>query len=106
MLAPDVTYRVIGQHSLAGTFAGPDEVMRHLTEVRERTSGTLDAVKWDDWLVGENHVGALLEVHIRANARKFSGRVIYLLRFDVDDLITDILVVFGDEDAAARYFGP
>src|ERR1700728_259386 len=75
LVSPQVTYRVLGHHSLAGTFSGPDEVTNHLVNLVERTMGTFDAFKWEDWMVGEHHVAAIADIHMRADARAFAGRV-------------------------------
>ncbi len=39
-LSKKITYRVHGDHVLAGSFEGPDEVKRHLGEFFARTAGT------------------------------------------------------------------
>jgi len=62
LLSPTVTYRVPGSYGLAGTFHGPDEVTRHLMALAERTRGTFDAFKWEDWMVGQDYVSILADI--------------------------------------------
>jgi ketosteroid isomerase-like protein len=105
LLSPQVVYRIPGRHALAGTFHGPDEVTAHLTTLLERTTGTFEALKWEDWLVGQDHVAALVTVHVQSNASAYTGRHLFLVTFDVDDRISGISVFFENEDSAERFFG-
>jgi hypothetical protein len=105
VLSPAVTYRVAGEHALAGTFSGREEVCSHLSDVVERTMGTMDAIKWEDWMLGEHHIAAWGEVHVRSKGRVFSGRRLIMLRFDVDDKIDEVIVLFEDQRAIERFLG-
>jgi ketosteroid isomerase-like protein len=105
LLSPGVVYRVPGRHALAGTFHGPDEVTAHLITLVERTTGTFEALKWEDWLIGQDHVAALVNVHMQSNARAYTGRHIFLVTFDLDDRISGISVFFENESSAERFFG-
>ena len=105
-LAPHATYRVPGTHALAGTFSGRDEIMRHLITLFERTGGTLDVFKWEDWLVGEYHIAALVQVHAQGHGASFTTRLIFLLGFDQSDKVSEITILFEDPNAAERFFGP
>jgi ketosteroid isomerase-like protein len=104
-LAPHATYRVPGTHALAGTFSGRDEIMRHLITLFERTGGTLDVFKWEDWMVGESHVAALAKVHINTKGQMYSARHLFLVRFDIHDKIEEVTVFFEDQRAAERFIG-
>lgn len=106
LLSPQVTYRVQGHHALAGVFSGREEVTRHLMLLLERTRGTLDALKWEDWLLGEDHVAALADIRAQADGQVYTGRYLFLVRFDIDDKIADVIVFIEDERAAERFFGP
>ena len=106
LLSADATSRVPGSRALAGTFSGRDEVMRHLTDLYERTGGTFDAYKWEDWMVGEHHVAALADVHFDAKGQMYEGRHLLLVRFDLDDKIEEITVFFGDQRSIERLLGP
>jgi hypothetical protein len=104
LLSSSATYRVEGVHSLAGTFSA-GEVEDHLHELIQRTAGTLDTTKFEDWLTGEHYVGCVVHVTFHAKSRRFSGRVIYLLRFDDVDQIDRVTVLFEDADALSRFLG-
>jgi len=106
LLSPTVTYRVVGSHALAGTFFGPEEVSGHLGRLLEFTRGTLDVLKWEDWLVGESHVATVVDINMRAQGRVFIGKHIFLLQFDTKGLVTGITVFFENEASARRFFGP
>jgi ketosteroid isomerase-like protein len=106
LLSPNATYRVPGSHALAGTFSGGEEITRHLVSLFERTGGTYDAFKWEDWMLGEQHVAALANVHINTKGQIYKARHLYLMRFDVHDKIEDITVFFEDQRSAERFLGP
>ncbi len=106
LLSPQVIYRVAGHHALAGVFSGRDQVTSHLSKVLEVTGGTIDPIKWEDWLVGESHVATIANLRMHADHRSFAARMIYLVEFDDADLIVSIRAFFEDEDAARQFFGP
>ena len=106
LLSPHATYRVPGSHALAGTFSGRDEIMRHLISLFERTGGTLDAFKWEDWMLGEHHVAALADVHMNTKGKIYKARHLFLVRFDGHDKIEEVTVFFEDQRAAERFLGP
>ena len=68
--------------------------MMHLMRLFERTGGTFDAFKWEDWMLGEYHVAALANVHLNTKGQMYKGRHLFLVRFDKDDLIQEITVFF------------
>jgi ketosteroid isomerase-like protein len=105
MLSPGATYQVLGLHALAGNFSTPAEIVEHLDALANWTSGTFDATKWEDWLVGEEYVGCVARIHMQAEGRIYSGRQVYVMRFTTSDLIDHITVFFEDSAAAARFFG-
>jgi ketosteroid isomerase-like protein len=105
-LSPQVVYRVPGTHSMAGTFNGREAVARHLTELVDRTAGTFDAVKWDDWLLGEFHVAGVAQIHVQNRGGLYSGRAMFVARFDAADLIASFEVFVEDEQAFSQFFGP
>jgi len=104
LLSPTASYHVEGDHSLSGTFSA-DQVVEHLLTLIRRTSGTFDATKFDDWLIGDLYAACVVQVTFHADGRRFSGRVIFLFRFDGADLIDRVTVLFEDGDAIARFFG-
>ena len=106
LLAEDVAYRAQGHNALAGLFTGRDAVTRHLAQLVERTRGTFEAFKWEDWLIGENHVVGLSSIHARSDGRIYKGRTVTVLRFNGADEIDGITVFFDDQSAIDRFIGP
>jgi ketosteroid isomerase-like protein len=106
LLSPDATARVPGSHALAGTFSGRDEIIRHLINLYERTGGTFEAYKWDDWMLGELHVAALASVHLNTKGQMYKGSHLLLVRFDIHDKIDEITVFFEDQRSFERLLGP
>ncbi len=105
LLSPHVTYRVPGDHTLAGDFSGRDEVARHLLAIAERTGGHFDPFKQDDLMVGVNHVAVLVDVRMQSQTATARTRVLILLRFDGDDLIDTVTMYSDDVAAVERFFG-
>ena len=105
LLSQDVTYRVGGNHTLAGTFRGPVQVVAHVRQLVERTGDTYDAFKWDDWLVGAHHVAGLVRIHAHGHAAVYSGKLVVLFGFDPADKVCEITVLFEDAGGAERFFG-
>jgi ketosteroid isomerase-like protein len=106
LLSENVTYRAQGNNALAGLFTGRDAVIRHLTELVERTKGTFEAFKWEDWLIGEHHVVGLSSVHAQSHGRIYKGRSLTVLGFNVAEEIEHITVFFEDQNAIDRFIGP
>jgi len=106
LLAPEVTYRVLGRHSLSGEFSGRRQVAEHLARLVERTQRTFNAVKWDDWMIGDRHVAAVVTVHAQARGALYVGRQIFVAEFNPEEEIAAMFVFFEDERAAKRFFGP
>jgi len=106
LLSENVTYRAQGNHALAGLFTGRDAVIRHLTDLVERTKGTFEAFKWDDWLIGEHHVVGLSSIHAQSHGRIYKGRSLTLVGFTMADQIEHITVFFEDQGAMDRFMGP
>jgi ketosteroid isomerase-like protein len=104
-LSPNVVYRVSGQHALAGAFHGVDEVLAHLLDLAERSSGTFDAYKFEDWLVSENSVAAVVDAHMQGHGAMLTERNIFLFGFDGSDLISEIGIFFQNVEAIERFFG-
>jgi ketosteroid isomerase-like protein len=106
LLSQNVTYRAQGNNALAGLFTGRDAVIRHLTELVERTKGTFEAFKWEDWLIGEHHVAGLSSIHAQSHGRIYKGRSLTVLGFNVAEEIEHITVFFEDQNAIDRFIGP
>jgi hypothetical protein len=104
LLSPKVTYTVPGRSSVSGVFHGPDEVQRHLATIFGMSNCTYDVIKWDDWMLGENHISVLLTMQIQRNRSMFKGHLIYLVLTDGQDAISEITVYFEDQEDAHRFF--
>lgn len=104
LLSHDVEYRVEGNHVLAGTFRGRDEVITHVRDLVDRTDSTFDAVKWEDWLVGDHNVAALVRVHAQRRGAIYASRLVVLLGFDPADKVSEITIFFEDANGADRFF--
>jgi ketosteroid isomerase-like protein len=104
-VSPNVIYRVPGRHALAGLFHGADEVLAHLLALVDRSGGTFETYKFEDWLVGENSVAAVFDIHAQAHGATITERSIFLIGFDGSDKIAEITVFFQNEDAIERFFG-
>ncbi|HEY5272481.1 MAG TPA: nuclear transport factor 2 family protein [Acidimicrobiales bacterium] len=104
-LSPNVVYRVPGRHALAGSFHGVDAVLAHLLEFADRSGGTFDAYKFEDWLASENTVAAVLDAHLQGHGASVSERMIFLLGFDASDRIAAVSVFFENEDSIERFIG-
>jgi ketosteroid isomerase-like protein len=106
LLAPDVTYWAQGHHAMAGVFHGPDGVARHIAQFVERTRGTFEAFKWEDWMVGEHNVVGLSDIQAQADGRIYRGRSLTLVSFNSADKIDAVTVFFQNQDALDRFIGP
>jgi len=104
-LAPAVTFRVLGHHSLSGTFSGRDQVAKHLTSIIIQTDGRFDPVKFDDWMLGLSHVAVLVDIHAEVGGAAQRLRHLILMRFNAEDLIEEVTVFFSDPEAAERLYG-
>lgn len=104
LLSPSAIYEVPGSHALAGTFSTPTEIVSHMLALAEKSGGTLEATKWEDWLVGELHVACLARIQLQAEGKLYAGRQVFLLAFDRNDLIERINIFFDDPAAADRFF--
>ena len=71
----------------------------------QRTSGTFDVTKFDDWLIGDLYAGCVAHVTFHAEGRRYAGQVMFLFRFDRADLIDRVTVTFEDVEAVSRFFG-
>lgn len=106
LLSEHVTYRAQGDNALAGLFVGRDAVARHLMALVERTSGTYETFKREDWMIGEHHVAGLASAHAQSNGKIYRGRTLTLMTFNSADEIEGITVFFEDQHALDRFIGP
>ena len=78
---------------------------RHLVELAERTGGAFESLKWEDWLVGSDHIAVVAKVLIEVSGQRTVSSVLFLLRFDVDDKIAEIVVFPEDIRSIERVLG-
>lgn len=104
LLSPTASYHVSGIHSFSGTFTSPVDILRHLEALASLTNGSVDVVKWEDWLIGEHHIAALGELRMSAEGQRYSGLHVFLFAFNEDDTVQHISVFYEDSAAALRFF--
>jgi ketosteroid isomerase-like protein len=104
LLAPDVVYTVPGHSPLAGVFHGPAEVHEHIDKLFRVTSGRVEILKWVDWLVGLSHVAAMQLAQAQGGGVVYRNHHLFVVETDRHDLLTDIRVLFEDQDGADVFF--
>jgi len=104
LLAPDVVYTVPGHSPLAGVFHGPAEVHKHIDKLFRVTSGRVEILKWVDWLVGLSHVAAMQLAQAQGGGVVYRNHHLFVVETDRHDLLTDIRVLFEDQDGADVFF--
>ncbi len=104
LLSPDVTYRVVGNHVLAGMFSGRDAVAAHLVAIAQKTSGHFDPFKEDDLMVGVNHVSVLVNIRMQTPVSVLRTRLLFLLRFNASEMIDQVTVFFEELGAVERFY--
>jgi ketosteroid isomerase-like protein len=104
LLSPDVVYTVSGRSPLAGVFHGPAEVHEHLLKLFRVTSGSLENLKWVDWLVGLTHVAALQFAQAQGAGAIYRNHHMFVIETDHNDLLTTIRLIFEDQHEADAFF--
>ena len=104
LLDPEVTYDVSGSHPRAGHFRGPTEVARHMSDLLELTHRTLNVLRWEDWMVGVNHIAVLVHMRLQRTGAVHTTRVMILVGMSREDRIRSVEVFFADPVAAERVF--
>jgi ketosteroid isomerase-like protein len=104
LLSPDVVYTVPGRSSMAGVFRGPEEVAEHTGRLFSATSGTLETLKWVDWLVGLTHVAALQFAQAQGGGVIYRNHHMFVIEAGQDGLLTSIQVFFADQAEADAFF--
>ena len=97
-----VSYRVVGHNSLSGTFHG-DQVTGHLCELTTTARRPFRILKWDDWMVGQSHVGAFVTIAATADTRHYRGMQLIVVGFASGGAINSVTVFFEDEAKANRF---
>src|SRR5579872_5065249 len=79
LLEDDVSFHIPGRHAPSGIFRGLQAASEHLANVRRITQGSIDVLKWEDWLVGVGTVAGLATVHLQHRGQMHDFRVIFLV---------------------------
>lgn len=104
LLDEHVTYSVPGSHQAAGTFEGPASVAEHVGNLLKLTCGTIDVTQWEDWLLGVDHIGAIIKMRLQRTGRVYRFRSVYIVTMTDEDKIRRIELFFGDQAAVERVF--
>jgi len=103
-LDEQVSYYVPGTHQLSGRFEGPEAVAQHLGKLLQLTSGTVDVLQWEDWMLGVNHVAALTHMSVQHRGAIYTFRGVFVITIADDAKIRRIEIFFEDQAAAERFF--
>jgi ketosteroid isomerase-like protein len=104
LLDPNVVYRVPGEHPLAGTFEGAAAVSAHIGQLLRETHHTVDALKWEDWMVGLDHLAGLVKLRAERHGVMDTLRAIFLVTMTSEGRIGGIELFFSDQAEVARFF--
>jgi ketosteroid isomerase-like protein len=106
LLDPAVTYYVPGSSRMSGRFEGAEAVSRHTAELLRLTNQRVEILKWEDWLVGVNHVALVMQLRLQRPNMVQTSRIIQLVSMSADDKIREIELFFADEASVERFFSP
>ncbi|MDF2697158.1 MAG: putative ketosteroid isomerase-related protein [Labilithrix sp.] len=85
LLADDCVFHVPGKGRNAGTWHGPDGVLRFLAQAFELTGGSL-TIELSDLLAGDEHVVALATYRgSRADRAPLVNRLAHVMRFEAGE---------------------
>jgi hypothetical protein len=105
LLSPTVSYKVVGYRGLEQGLSGCEAVTKHLIELAERTGGAFESLKWEDWLVGGDHIAVIAKILIEVSGQRVVTSVLFLIRFDADDKIAELIVFPEDVRSIERVLG-
>jgi len=103
LLAPDVSFQLLGTHFRATGYKGPQQVAQHLAEVLRITGHTLNVLQWEDWMLGVDNIAALVHIRAQRHSAVLTTRVIYLVGMSEDDKIRRVEVFFSDPAAVDQF---
>jgi hypothetical protein len=104
LLDPQVSYHVPALRPPGGDFEGPEAVAQHLVELLQLTDHSLNVLQWEDWLVGVNHLAAVVNIRVQRHHSVLTFRGIYLVTMSEQDKIRRIDLFFNDHAAMERFF--
>ena len=104
LLDPKVSYRVPGSGRLAGTYEGPQAVSEHVQTLLALTDSRVNVLKWEDWMVGVNHLAGLVEFGVQRGAALNHVRAVLLIEMSNENTIRRIEVFFSNQANVDRFF--
>jgi hypothetical protein len=96
LLSSQVLYRVPAIQGMTTEFSGREEVAEHLAHFFQEIRGTFDLLKWDDWLVGNQRIGALATVRMERNKQVMTEEIVFLLTVDEHNQISTVTLYLND----------
>jgi len=102
-LEEDVSFHIPGRHALSGVFRGLEAASEHLANVLRLTRGSINVLKWEDWLVGVDNVAGLATVHLQRRGQMHDFRVIFLITVSEQGKIRRFEVFSSDQAAFDRF---
>jgi ketosteroid isomerase-like protein len=104
LLDPEVSYQVPGTRPPAGVYEGAQAVAQHLTDLLRFTDHTVNVLQWEDWLVGVNHLAALVHIRVQRHHAIHTFRAVSLVTMTESDKIRQIEMFFSDPAEMERFF--
>ncbi len=104
-LTDDCEYVVPGHSVLSGRYRGRAEVGSRLHRLFELTAGDVDPVKWEDWMVGVDHVSVLVRLNLASGHQRRQTEELFVVAFAPDGRIRSLRMFTGDESAYESLFG-
>jgi ketosteroid isomerase-like protein len=104
LLAPTVEYTVPGVRGPASRFVGPEAVANRLEKLLRVTERPIDVLKWEDWLVGDTYIVAVVRFELQRPGRVQVFRVVLLFRVSSNMLIEEVECFYSDPEAFDRFF--
>jgi hypothetical protein len=75
-----------------------------LEQLLRLTNRTLNVLQWEDWLVGVDHLAALVRIGIQRPGAIGTFRALFLLAMSDDEKIRRIEVFYSDQARAENFF--
>jgi uncharacterized protein len=102
VFAADATWTVPGTGSMAGTFAGRDEIFRFLGRLPKETGGTYSS-ELVDVLASDDRAAALYRARGERNGHVLELDQVLLFRIE-DGLVREVLALPSDPAAFERFW--
>jgi len=92
--APDIQWHFLGRNPLAGTYKGPQEVVRFFGQLMEGSGGTF-SMAIDDFLASDQHVVVLVRASAQRDGKRLDKNGVHIWRLmdgkvvEVSDITLD-----------------